>query len=88
VPRESAVEAMNYAQERISQTPLEPFDQNCANCSNFVADVLARAGFRGMGNGRASGLFNDFTNLSSATRSAYGAPFWARLPELSTPPKK
>jgi RHS repeat-associated protein len=80
VPRESASEAMNYARERISQTPFEKFDVGSANCANFAGDVLAKAGFRGMGPGNASGLFSDFTNFNSARAMSYSAPFWVPDP--------
>ena len=88
VPRSAAERALNYAQERVNQNQLtEPFDATCANCSHFAGDVLAQAGFRGMGNGRASGLFSDFTNFIAATNMSYSAPFWARLPPTSTQKK-
>jgi RHS repeat-associated protein len=88
VPRSAAERAMNYAQERVNQNNLtEPFDATCANCSHFAGDVLAQAGFRGMGNGRASGLFSDFTNFNAATIMSYAAPFWARIPPVSTQKK-
>jgi hypothetical protein len=88
VPRASAARAMDYGQSRLSMNLVEPFDANCANCSHFAGDVLAQGGFRGMGNGRAVGLYNDFTNFVSATNMSYSAPFWARQPDQSTPAKK
>jgi hypothetical protein len=71
----------SYARDRVSESGgPKPFDFQCQNCSHFAGDVLARAGFRGMGNGRASGLWSDFTNFGRATTSSYSAPFWLRLP--------
>ncbi len=80
VPKLSAADAMNYARNRTTTDPREPFDFNCANCSHFAGDVLAKGGFRGMGNGRASGLWSDFTNFNVAKRMAPMAPFWTRVP--------
>lgn len=87
VARSSNKEAMNYAQDRVNISELnpEPFDARCANCSHFAADVLAKAGFRGMGkNGKASGLFSDFTNFNTAKSMSYSAPFWVKLPAAPT----
>lgn len=88
VPRAAAARAMDHGQSRLSMNLVEPFDANCANCSHFAGDVLAQGGFRGMGNGRAGGLYNDFTNFVAATNMSYSAPFWVRLPEQSAPAKK
>jgi len=84
VPESSAEEAMSYARDRLAadaQTP-EPFDFRCANCSHFAGDVLGRGGFRGMGNGRATGLWSDFTNFGLARDMTYSTPFWAKPPAL------
>jgi RHS repeat-associated protein len=89
VSKNASQRASGYAQSRTStQHLIEPFDKNCANCSHFAADVLGEAGFKGLGNGRASGLFNDFTNFNIATNMSYAAPFWARLPMNISPYKK
>jgi RHS repeat-associated protein len=88
VPKSSVDQAMSYAKGRIPDTGLEPFDFKSANCSHFAGDVLNAGGFKGMGNGRASGLYNDFTNFNAATKSTYASPFWAKAPVSSSPPKK
>jgi RHS repeat-associated protein len=88
VMRSSAARALEYGQRRVQTTPLEPFDANSANCSHFAGDVLAQGGFRGMGNGRAVGLYNDFTNFVAARNMTYSTPFWVRLPEQPTISKR
>ena len=53
--------------------------------------MLAQGGFKGMGNGKALGLWNDFTNFNKSTSTSYGAPwfakppFWMQMPQPSSP---
>lgn len=84
VSRSANKEAMSYAKDRMFWHLIEPFDRDCMNCSHFAADVLGKAGFKGMGNGKASGLYSDFTNFNRATNMSYASPFWARLLNGST----
>lgn len=79
IPKGSVEEAMNYGKNRLKQHLNEPFDRDCQNCSHFAADMLGKAGFKGMGNGRASGLFSDFTNFGTGTNMTYASPFWSKL---------
>ncbi len=71
VSARNAARAMEYASDRTNGTLPEPFDFDCANCSHFAADVLAEAGFRNFGNGRGSGVHNNFVNYSIARMMAY-----------------
>jgi RHS repeat-associated protein len=80
IPRASANQAMSYAKGRIPGTGVEPFDFTCANCSHFVGDTLAQGGFKGMGNGKALGLWNDFTNFNNSSKMSYAAPWFAKPP--------
>lgn len=90
IPRASAEQAMSYAKGRMPGTGVEDFDFKCANCSHFVGDVLAEGGFKGMGNGRALGLWNDFTNFNNSSKMSYAGPwfakppFWMQAPETSS----
>ena len=94
IPRASLDQAMSYAKGRLPGTGAEPFDFTCANCSHFAGDVLAQGGFKGMGNGRALGLWNDFTNFSTAKGMAYTSPslakppFWMQTPQQAPNGKK
>ena len=80
IPRGMADQAADYARGRLPGTGSEPFDFRCANCSHFAGDLLGQGGFRGMGNGRASGLWNDFTSFNKGVGMSYAAPFWAKPP--------
>lgn len=80
IPRASVDNAMSHAKGRLPGSGIESFDFKCANCSHFAADVLAQGGFKGMGNGRALGLWNDFTNFSKGTSMTYASPMWAKPP--------
>ncbi|MBK5571157.1 DUF6531 domain-containing protein, partial [Ensifer sp. SSB1] len=90
IPRASVDQAMSYAKGRMPGTGVEQFDFGCANCSHYAGDVLAQGGFKGMGNGKALGLWNDFTNFSKSTSMSYSAPwfakppFWMQMPQPSS----
>lgn len=88
IPRASVEQAAAYAKGRLPGTGVEPFDFKCANCSHFAGDVLAQGGFKGMGNGRALGLWNDFTNFNNATSMSYAAPWFAKPPFWMQTPQK
>ncbi len=67
----NASRASEYANTRMRQNGVEPFDFDCANCSHFAADVLGQAGFRNFGNGRGSGVYNNFVNFGIARSMSY-----------------
>lgn len=72
-----ANKAQKYANNRITNNPYEPFNQDNANCSHFAADVLNEAGFRDFGTGKASGVWNNLRNFITSRDTAYSAPFYA-----------
>lgn len=89
VPESSGEKMMSYARDRLAadaRSP-EPFDFECANCSHFAGDVLGRGGFRGMGDGTATGLWSDFINFGRAQDMTHATPFWAKPPALPSPSK-
>ncbi len=79
---------MSYAKGRMPGTGVEQFDFGCANCSHYAGDVLAQGGFKGMGNGKALGLWNDFTNFSKSTSVSYSAPWFAKPPFWMQTPQR
>ena len=71
-----AVRALDYANGRLTQNGIEPFDFQCQNCSHFTADVLGEAGFNNFGTGRGSGVYNNFLNFTRARAMGNAAPFF------------
>lgn len=71
-----AARALDYANGRLTQNGVEPFDFQCQNCSHFTADVLSEAGFNNFGTGRGGGVYNNFLNFSNARAMGNAAPFF------------
>lgn len=71
-----AARALDYANGRLTQNGIEPFDFQCQNCSHFTADVLGEAGFNNFGTGRGSGVYNNFLNFAGARAMGNAAPFF------------